>query len=160
MANIYAAGDVAEALDAETNDYRLTPIWPSAYRQGKIAGMNMAGKREAYQGGPVFNSIPLLGLNIATAGLNKVEENEFEIVEKHSSGVYKRIALREDVIQGLVFIGDITRCGIYRFLIENRINVADFRERLLTDDFGIIDLPREYRHRDFVREVEQNASKY
>ena len=49
--NVYAAGDVAEAFDLVMGIARPIPIWPNAYRQGSIAGCNMAGGLKEYQGG-------------------------------------------------------------------------------------------------------------
>ncbi|MGE4553216.1 MAG: NAD(P)/FAD-dependent oxidoreductase, partial [Desulfovibrionaceae bacterium] len=41
--DVYAAGDVAEAVDLITGERRVIPIWPNAYNQGFYAGRNMAG---------------------------------------------------------------------------------------------------------------------
>ena len=41
---IYAAGDVAEAYDILEGSNNVNQIWPAAIRQGKIAGLDMAGE--------------------------------------------------------------------------------------------------------------------
>lgn len=41
--DIFAAGDVAEHVDTVNGIWQLTAIWPTSVRQGKIAGINMAG---------------------------------------------------------------------------------------------------------------------
>jgi NADPH-dependent 2,4-dienoyl-CoA reductase/sulfur reductase-like enzyme len=78
--HIYAAGDVAQALDKSTNQKRVMPILPNASIQGRIAGMNMAGKDVPYPGGLAFNSIPLCGMNIATRRLGNIDDTRHEIL--------------------------------------------------------------------------------
>jgi NAD(P)H-nitrite reductase large subunit len=41
--DVFAAGDVAEHLDTVNGVWQLTAVWPTAVRQGKVAGNNMAG---------------------------------------------------------------------------------------------------------------------
>jgi NAD(P)H-nitrite reductase large subunit len=48
---------------------------------------------------------------------------------------------------GAVFVGDIDRAGIITGLIREQIDVSEIRDLLLTDDFGLISLPAEYRQR-------------
>lgn len=43
LPDVYAAGDVAEHVDTVNGIWQLTAIWPTAVRQGKVAGINMAG---------------------------------------------------------------------------------------------------------------------
>ena len=40
--DVYACGDAAEAYDFIYGANRLTPIWPNAYIEGRVAGYNMA----------------------------------------------------------------------------------------------------------------------
>lgn len=146
LADIFAAGDVAETYSGLSSSYRLVPIWPFAYRQGKVAGQNMAGIPMEYNSEPAFNSIPLMGLNIATAGLSSAGNESLDYIKKtKGEWEYKKLVLQDDKLLGFIFIGDIARSGIYRFLIEKNINVAAFKERLLDPGFGMIDLPASYR---------------
>lgn len=43
MPDVFAAGDVAEYVDTVNGLWQLTAVWPTAVRQGKVAGINMAG---------------------------------------------------------------------------------------------------------------------
>ena len=43
VADIYAAGDVCESMETFTGQVSLTPIWPSAVLQGRVAASNMVG---------------------------------------------------------------------------------------------------------------------
>jgi NAD(P)H-nitrite reductase large subunit len=145
---IYAAGDVAEAADALYGGKRPIPIFPNAYRQGKVAGKNMAGEPMAFEGGMPMNSVDVLGLPTISVGITAPQDPEgYEMLSKKSDNPvsYRKIVLKDNRIVGVIFIGDIDRAGIFTGLVKNRVDASQFKDLLLTDDFGLISLPREYR---------------
>lgn len=145
--DIYAAGDAARAYDAFAGCHRTVPIWPFAYRQGYCAGINMAGGDMEWKGGPVFNSLPLLGLHIASGGRSQasVEEN-LEIVEvSRGPGLYRRFVIRDACLEGFILVGDISGAGLFRRLVESRADVTLIKERLAAFNFSMIDLPGNWR---------------
>jgi len=130
VADIYAAGDVAEATEMLSGEHRVIPIWPGAFKQGSVAGSNMAGHLEKYPGGLAMNSLEFFGLACISVGLVKT---------------YRKIVLKYDIIVGAIFVGAIEKAGIVTGLIRDRINVKDFKEDILEDDFGYISFPKELR---------------
>jgi len=141
---IYSCGDVAEAYDFVYGTNRLTPIWPNAYIGGRIAGYNMTGVRTEYRGGTAMNSLNYFGLDIATAGVvTPPSDKNWEVVSQRNDDVYKKIILSDDLVMGMVFVGDIEKSGMIFSLMKDRVNVANFRQALLADDFGLAHLPRE-----------------
>jgi len=60
--NVYAAGDCAEGYDMLLGENRPIAIWPNAYRQGYVAGCNMAGVEREYEGGMPMNSVEVCGV--------------------------------------------------------------------------------------------------
>ncbi len=52
-------------------------------------------------------------------------------------------SLKNNWIIGAIFLGRIERAGIYSGFIK--IDVASFKDKLLSDDFGFLVLPAEYR---------------
>ncbi len=142
--NIYACGDVAEAYDFIYDTSRVTAIWPNAYIGGRVAGYNMAGVRVEYSGGTAMNSLNYFGLHITTAGtVISPDGKNWEVVSQRNDGVYKKIVLSDDLVKGMVFVGDIEKSGIVFSLMRNRVNVTNFKQALLADDFGLAYLPRE-----------------
>jgi len=142
LEGVFAAGDVAQAYDLVYEEKRVVPILPNAYLQGRTAGMNMAGVETRYPGGIAFNSIPILGLNIVTAGLSTEKTREFSIFRKQTSELsYRKLVCRGSCLVGFIMMGDIQRCGIYRYLIREKIDLSGLRDRLLEGDFGLLDLP-------------------
>jgi NAD(P)H-nitrite reductase large subunit len=140
----YACGDVAEAYDVVYGANRLTSIWPNAYIGGRVAGFNMAGANFEHPGSTAMNSLNYFGLDIASAGItNPPDGDGYELMSKESKGAYQKIVLKDDVIAGMVFVGNIDKAGIVYSLMRERVKVSSFKERLLSDDFGLVSLPRE-----------------
>ncbi|HNH27578.1 MAG TPA: FAD-dependent oxidoreductase, partial [Anaerolineales bacterium] len=66
--NIYAAGDVAQVYDPLTGRSVLDSLWSPAREQGYAAGLNMAGKSQAYVKMVPFNVTRLAGLTTTIIG--------------------------------------------------------------------------------------------
>jgi NAD(P)H-nitrite reductase large subunit len=141
--DVYACGDVAEAYDFAYGENRLTPIWPNAYLGGRIAGFNMAGIPTEYQGGTAMNSMKYFGANIVSAGIVTPLDDSYEIVSEKHGDIYKKVVLKDGLIIGMVFTGDIEKSGIIYNLMKDRVNVNKFKEVLVADDFGLASLPEE-----------------
>lgn len=145
---IYAAGDCAEGYDLLLGKSRPIAIWPNAYRQGYVAGCNMAGVEREYEGGLPMNSVEICGVPTISVGLTEPPEGEgYEILEHYDRETpsYKRLVLRDHRLVGMICVGSVDRAGIYTGLIRARVSVAPFKDHLLAGSFGLISLPREYR---------------
>ncbi len=142
--DVYACGDVAEAYDFVYRTKRLTPIWPNAYIGGRVAGFNMAGVNAEYPGSTAMNSLNYFGLDIASAGIAIPPDNDgYELMSEESDGTYQKIVLKDDIIAGMVFVGNIEKSGIVYSLMRDRVRVSSFKKALLSDNFGLVSLPRE-----------------
>jgi NAD(P)H-nitrite reductase large subunit len=148
--NVFAAGDVAEAFDFVLNENRLLPLWPLAMIEGKIAGYNMAGKKTDYSGGTSMSALKYFGVPIISVGLaNPKIETSYEILTKYDENreIYKKLVLKNDVIMGMTFLNSIERAGIIFNLMKNNVNVGEFKNEILSEDFGLASLPRDLRQR-------------
>ena len=139
--DVYTCGDVAEAYDFIYDDNRLIPIWPNAYIGGRVAGFNMAGIPTEYQGGTAMNSMKYFGVNIVSAGIVAPLDDSYEVISQKNDHVYRKVVLKDGLIVGLVFSGDIEKSGIIYNLMKDKINVEDFKQVLVADDFGLASLP-------------------
>ncbi len=43
----------------------------------------------------------------------------------------------------MVFVGDIEKAGIIYSLMRERVKVSSFKKALLSDNFGLVSLPKE-----------------
>jgi NAD(P)H-nitrite reductase large subunit len=149
--DIYAAGDVAEAFDLLIEENRVLPIWPTAYRQGYIAGLNMAGHERIYCGGISMNSLEFFDLPIISAGFTTAEDESFneEIILNEKNKVYKKIIIKDNKLAGFIYVNKIDRAGILTGLIQDKTDITSFKDEILKDSFGLIDLPEDVRERKF-----------
>jgi len=155
--NIYAAGDVVEAYDILLGENRNIAIWPLAVRQGAVAGINMAGGNEKYSGGFFMNSVEILQISTISMGLTGVKEKEEKSIEvlkdyNPEKNRYKKVVIRDNKIVGLIMVGNIERAGIYAGLIKNGIDISSVKDNISREDFGIINLPVDYKKHLVVEE--------
>jgi NAD(P)H-nitrite reductase large subunit len=141
--DVYACGDVAEAYDFVINANRLIPIWPNAYIGGMTAGSNMAGVKTEYPGGTVMNSINYFGIDITSAGIVIPPDSNCEVITRDADGIYQKVMLSNGQIIGMVFVKDIEKSGIIFGLMRDRVDVSNFKQALLTDEFGLAYTPPE-----------------
>ncbi len=139
--DIYSAGDCCEPTVA---------IWPVASKQGKIAGYNMVGLKKEFAGAIAKNSVEICGIPTISVGQTDYPEwqkEDFEILEYNDEekNIYKKIVIKNNRIVGFIFIGNIDRAGIYTNLIKDNIDITSFKKHLLDEDFGLVNLPKEYR---------------
>ncbi|EPR41425.1 Pyridine nucleotide-disulfide oxidoreductase, FAD/NAD(P)-binding domain containing protein [Desulfovibrio sp. X2] len=150
-ADIFAAGDVAEALDMQSGTRAVTPIWPSAYNQGANAGANMAGADTPYAGGLAMNSIPFFGLGTISVGLsNPPADAGYEVVVRCDEAAmrYRKLVFKKDAegdrLVGCILIGDVDHAGIYTgFIREGHPVSSEVRELLLKGEASPLDWPAE-----------------
>lgn len=119
--DIYAAGDCTEGLDITSGQNRVLAILPSAYMQGKCAGVNMAKGDEVFDKGIPMNSIGFFGLHAMTAGSYFTEDQGGELYEEKGEGRIKRLFTKDGYLTGFILIGDTDRAGIYTSLIRERV---------------------------------------
>lgn len=137
---IYAAGDVAELIDIARQRRWVNAIWPEAAMQGRIAGLNMAGRTVAYPGSLSRNVMRIVNLDVLTIGLaNELQPGNgrttltrFDARRK----TYRRLVFNEDLLIGAVMINHIEQGGVLHALIKNRIPIARPHDALLDPGFN------------------------
>jgi NAD(P)H-nitrite reductase large subunit len=131
---IYAAGDVAESVDIARKTRWVNAIWPEAATQGRIAGMNMAGRAVEYKGSLSRNIIRIFGLDVLTAGwVNVPDDPRFTVISQQNRrlNTYRRLVFEEDILIGATLVNRIETGGILTAMIHNQIPVRISREKLL-----------------------------
>lgn len=142
LPDIYAAGDVAEGHDLVTGTQRINALWPNATEQGTIAGKNMAGVIQHYDGSIAMNSADFFGLSVIAAGWTKAEAVDgCQVVRLYPKpGLYRKLVFRDDRLVGFILVGETHRAGLLTALIkegtplgEEKANLAQgiFRQKAL-----------------------------
>jgi len=137
---IYAAGDVAESVDIARKTRWVNAIWPEAAAQGRMAGMNMAGRSVKYRGSLSRNVIRIFDLDVMTAGwVNVPDDPRFTVLSdwNRRQNTYRRLVFEEDRLIGMTMINRIETGGILMAMIQNEIPVRGSREKLLEPHLSI-----------------------
>ncbi len=144
VADIFAAGDVAEAFDVVHNEHRINTSYMNARRQGEVAGINMAGGDEAQGGTIPFNLIRIYGLSVTCMGLSLPPDEGYDVFTGPfpDGDQYKKLVLKDDVLVGATLIGDVKEATKLEELIKKGVKVGEGKEKLMGDDFDLGEMIR------------------
>ena len=140
VADIYAAGDVAQGPDFSTGGREVHAIQPTASEHGRIAALNMAGRPTRYRGSLSMNVLNTLGLVSSSFGLwMGVDGGEqVEALDKEAFR-YLKLAFEDDVVVGALALGLTQHVGVVRGLIQTRVKLGPWKERLKRDPHLVMD---------------------
>ena len=146
--DVYAAGDVAETYDIARDTSFINAIWPCAFEQGHIAGLNMAGKKTDYAGSYRKNSIGnFIGIPAISMGVTHAESctsrgpaDEFREIQRKTKESYRKLVLKNGRIIGAIFVGQTQKAGLISVLLEKKIDVADFIPLLMSSRLNFVDI--------------------
>jgi len=164
--DVFACGDVAEAYDCVLGSNRVVPIWPGAFRGGRVAGMNMAGQDARFDDSSVMNSLKYFGMSLVSAGEINVEGPDGKVIDGYQvmrkldrrRGAYRKIVVRDGRLAGFVFAGGIERSGVVNWLLRERLDVSSFSDRIVDESFDMIDLPADVRRTHYLSATSGGAS--
>ena len=131
---IYAAGDVAQGKDFSFGERSVHAIQPTASEHGRVAALNMAGTPTAYQGSLNMNVLDTLGLVSYSfgkwMGAKGGDHSEQLDSEKFR---YIRLEFEDELLVGSISLGPFEHVGIIRGLIQSKIRLGKWKEKLLRD---------------------------
>jgi NADPH-dependent 2,4-dienoyl-CoA reductase/sulfur reductase-like enzyme len=105
---LYAAGDVAQALNPLTGRHEVVALWANARRQGRVAGLNMAGAHAEYSGNLPYNITKVGRLLFASAGT--VREPDVVDLDETGDGV-AACAYKDGRLTGFNMVGAALQAG-------------------------------------------------
>ena len=139
MPGVYAAGDVAEATDCLTGKRQLNAIQPNAVDQGRIAALNMAGRPARFKGSLVFNVLTTLGLVSSSFGeWQGIPGGESTELLDEARYRYLNLQFDGDRLVGANSVGFSDHVGALRGLIEGRVRLGVWKQRLMEDPTQIM----------------------
>ncbi len=136
---VFAAGDVAEAMDVARKRSWVNAIWPVAVEQGRLAGANMAGRPVSYRGSLGRNVIRIFDLDVMSGGIvTPPENNGFTVLSRFDPlrKIYRRVTLQDDTLVGFVMVGRIEQGGVLLSLIQRGLPLTIEPEALLEPSFN------------------------
>ena len=147
--DIFAAGDVAQVFDPHLGLSAMQSLWGIAREQGRVAGLNMAGRRQSYHRPIHFNVTRLANLTttiIGTVGrgidqdLPGIARGDSESwrylpdamsAEVGKNGSHLRLVVDQRTLIGAVVMGDQTLSAPLQFLITHQIDISQVRDHLI-----------------------------
>lgn len=129
--DIYAAGDCTESYDVSSGQNKVMALLPSAYMEGKCAGVNMAGKEQTLDGEIPMNSIGFFGLHIMTAGTYCTKNDGGSVITVRYENGLRKFFLKDGYLSGYIFVGEVERAGIFTSLIRKREPLSEVDFELL-----------------------------
>jgi NAD(P)H-nitrite reductase large subunit len=142
-ANIYAAGDCAEALDFSTGKFAVNAIQPNAADQARVAAASMVGQPSATEGSLALNVLDTLGL-ISTSfgqwwGAEAKDGGSTSEVVDEKAYKYLSLQFKNDVLIGATSLGMTEHMGVVRGLIQSKTRLGDWKPRLMQNPLGVMD---------------------
>lgn len=134
IADVYAAGDVAQGLDFSTGQYTVQAIQPTAAEHGRIAASNMAGRAQMHCGTINMNVLDTMGLISSSFGLWMGTDGG-DSVELYDPERFRYLDLQfeEDRLIGASSLGHIEHVGVIRGLIQSKVRLKEWKDRLMRD---------------------------
>ena len=140
VAGVYAAGDVAQGPDFSTGLRQVHAIQPTASEHGRVAALNMAGRPTRFRGSLSMNVLNTLGLISSSFGLwMGAEDGEGARAADPDRFRYLRLEFDEDRLVGALALGLTQHVGVIRGLIQTRVRLGSWKERLMRDPLLVMD---------------------
>ena len=134
---IFAAGDVSRAPEFDTDRKIAYAIQPTAVEQARIAALNMAGREAVSPGALAMNVLDTLGLVSASFGqwhgLPHAQGGAWVELREEELFRYLRLEFKGDRLIGATSVGHTEHVGVIRGLIQGRVALGEWKERLLAD---------------------------
>ncbi len=140
VADVYAAGDVAEAKDFSTDKTLVNAIQPNAADQARIAALNMAGKPTTSQGSLAINVLDTLGLISSSFGRWWGADGGQSVELKDNDNFkYMHLEFKDDVLVGATSVGLTQHVGVLRGLIQSQTKLGAWKDTLLKDPTRVME---------------------
>lgn len=122
---IYAAGDVAEFGGQPPSG-----IWPTAMKQGEVAGIAMAGGTATYNGTIMANKLKVVGIDLAAIG-DIDADYRYESRITATDNTYRKIVIDQDRIIGCILLGDTADYGKLNRAINDKTELHLLDQQLV-----------------------------
>ncbi len=132
--DVFAAGDVAVTFDSVTGDRIMTALWTNAVEMGRCAGYNMTGKETAYAGTfGIMNATQVADEPFVSMGIVHTKKSDYEVHVSSTGSTYRKLIFSPDgsKLVGVLFIGDITGAGMYRYMIRENMQIGRVKSRII-----------------------------
>lgn len=137
---IFAAGDCAEAFDLATKTRVISAIQPNAADQAQVAALNMLERGAVLKRVTQINVLDTLGLISTSFGDWEGVPGGKQVELTDASG-FKHLSLQFDDqrLVGCNSIGWTEHVGVMRGLVEGKVRLGEWRDKLIEDPTKLAD---------------------
>ena len=141
VTDVYAAGDCAQGLDFSTGETAVHAVQPTATEHGRVAATNMATDNSLpYKGSLNMNILDTLGLVTSSFGAwEGVDASDSAEIYNPDNYQYINLQFKDDVLVGANTVGYHQHLGVLRGLIESRVPLGVWKERLKDNPVGLME---------------------
>ena len=141
VTDVYAAGDCAQGLDFSTGETAVHAVQPTATEHGRVAATNMATNNSfSYKGSLNMNILDTLGLVTSSFGAwEGIDGSDSAEIYNPDNYQYINLQFKDDVLVGANTVGYHQHLGVLRGLIESRVPLGVWKERLKDNPVGLME---------------------
>ncbi len=137
LPDIWAAGDAAEYNDLILGERIQTGTWLSAQMQGRLAGLNMAGKKGVFRLVVPYTAEGF-GINLAFVGDTRpLPDRKFIPRGSLKEGSYSRLIIRYNEIIGATLVNRTAELSTTAKLIEQDTKINGLEDKLSDPNFDL-----------------------
>jgi len=140
VANVWSAGDCAQARGFFSDAKVMNAILPDATEQGRIAGMAMAGDPglKQYPGGVPLNTYHFFGRHAISVGSSKAPAGA-EVVTRfdEANGRYLKVIFMEGRLLGIYGVNEFFDGGVMCQLILRQVDLSAVKERFVANPLAV-----------------------
>jgi NAD(P)H-nitrite reductase large subunit len=143
VANVYAAGDVAQGRELIGGAAAVHAIEPTAQEHGRVVGANMAGREVRYGGSLLMNIVEVCHLDIASFGAWDDSAAETVSAVRPERPAYRKLLFTGDRLTGAIILGrssDVwttNDVGMLKGLVQSQVSLARFKAHLTANPFDV-----------------------
>jgi NAD(P)H-nitrite reductase large subunit len=134
LPDTYAAGDVAVTFEPVTGERIVTGLWTNAVEMGRCAGYNMTGHKTAYSGTfGIMNATQIADEPFVSMGTVHTRDTDYEVHVRATGSTYRKVVFSPDSdrLMGVLFVGNITGAGMYRYVIRESMPIRGMKSHLI-----------------------------
>jgi NAD(P)H-nitrite reductase large subunit len=133
--DVFAAGDVCQGKDISTGRFHVQAIQPTAVEHGRVAAHNMVSTcLLPHSGNLNMNVLDTLGLISSSFGLwQGVEGGDSAELLDEERFRYLNVQFKDDRVVGATSLGLTDHVGVIRGLIEGKVRLGSWKQRLMHD---------------------------
>jgi nitrite reductase (NADH) large subunit len=153
--DIFAAGDVAQIYDLGTRRSLIDNLWNPGREQGRIAAINMTGRRQPYYRSTAVNVVRLAGIMLSIIGaVGSGRDDDLVSVARGSSETWRqlpntlamengndlshvRLMIAERTLVGALVLGDQKLSLPLQEMVAAQTDITPIRSQLLQPGAGL-----------------------